>query len=151
MQQYIGTKRVLGLPMTRLAYNEYHGWALPADEDGSDAGYLVEYVDGGKPNHPAHAGYISWSPKEQFDNAYRNIHALTFSEALEALKLGQRLTRLGWNGAGMWVEYLPARGVDLAHLRLSYPVNSRAYPDGARVSWVPSQTDMLAEDWTLRV
>ncbi|HAB02621.1 MAG TPA: hypothetical protein DCE25_06715 [Pseudomonas sp.] len=72
-QRYIGTKIILALAMTRLAYNEYRGWDLPADENGADEGYLVEYQDGGKPNHPGHAGYISWSPKEQFDAAYLPI------------------------------------------------------------------------------
>lgn len=72
-QRYIGTKIILALAMTRLAYNEYRGWDLPADENGADEGYLVEYQDGGKPNHSGHAGYISWSPKEQFDAAYLPI------------------------------------------------------------------------------
>ncbi|WP_236192326.1 crAss001_48 related protein [Pseudomonas urethralis] len=69
-KHYIGTKIVMALAMTRLAYNEYRGWDLPADENGADEGYLVEYTDGGAPNHPGHAGYISWSPKAQFDAGY---------------------------------------------------------------------------------
>ncbi|QDR69231.1 hypothetical protein [Pseudomonas sp. BJP69] len=72
-QRYIGTKLIFALAMTRLAYNDYRGWDLPTGEDGADEGYLVEYQDGGKPNHPGHAGYISWSPKEQFDAAYLPI------------------------------------------------------------------------------
>lgn len=71
MQRFIGTKIILAVAMTRAAYNEFRGWPLPADENGADEGYLVEYQDGGKPNVPTHAGYVSWSPKEQFDNAYR--------------------------------------------------------------------------------
>ena len=39
--------------------------------------------------------------------------------------------------------------VDLHYIRMSYPVNSNAYPKGARVPWLPSQTDMLAEDWVV--
>ena len=74
---YIGSKLVLAKPMTRLAYNEYRGWELPNDEDGTDEGYLVEYLDGGKPNHPDHVGYISWSPKEQFDNGYVDAGAVS--------------------------------------------------------------------------
>jgi hypothetical protein len=70
-QRFIGTKTVLAEAMTRAAYNAFRGWTLPADENGADAGYLVEYLDGGKPNVPGRAGYVSWSPKEQFDNAYR--------------------------------------------------------------------------------
>lgn len=75
---------------------------------------------------------------------------MTFGEVLDHLKAGKRVTRVGWNGAGMWLEYIPARGVDLAYLRLSYPVHSKAYPEGARVPWAPSQTDMLANDWEIR-
>ena len=70
MRTFIGTKIVKALPMTRLAYNEFRGWTLPADEDGTDEGYLVEYTDGGKPNTEKYAGYVSWSPKQQFDDAY---------------------------------------------------------------------------------
>ncbi len=70
---YEGTKRVLATPMTRGAYNDYRGWTVPADEDPADAGYLVEYQDGGKSNHPAHAGYISWSPSDVFERSYRQV------------------------------------------------------------------------------
>jgi len=69
-QHYIGTKNIKAQPMTRFEYNDYRGWALPVDENGNDEGYLVEYLDGGASNHPSHAGYISWSPKAQFDAAY---------------------------------------------------------------------------------
>ena len=70
MKQYIGTKVVNAQPMTRLAYNEFRGWQLPADENGADEGYLVEYVDGGKANTEQYAGYVSWSPKDVFERAY---------------------------------------------------------------------------------
>jgi hypothetical protein len=81
-QQYTGTKTLFATPMNRADYNVYRGWGLPADEDGTDEGYLVEYTDGGEANHPDHAGYISWSPKEQFDNAYD-----LSGNALERLKI----------------------------------------------------------------
>lgn len=68
---FIGTKIVKAEPMTRQAYNDYRGWTVPADEDPADDGYLVEYTDGGKPNVQDRAGYVSWTPKEQFDKAYR--------------------------------------------------------------------------------
>jgi hypothetical protein len=71
MQRFIGTKTILARPLTRGEYNTYRGWNPPAGEDQSVQGYLVEYTDGGAPNDPRHTGYISWSPKEQFDNAYR--------------------------------------------------------------------------------
>jgi len=70
MRKYTGTKTLLATLMTLGAYNEYRGWALPDDENGKVEGYLVEYVDGGEPNHPDHKGYISWSPKEVFEKSY---------------------------------------------------------------------------------
>lgn len=73
MNSYIGTKIIQAAPMNRAAYNAYRGWELPSNENGDDEGYLVEYLDGGKPNHPEHAGYISWSPKAQFEIAYIDI------------------------------------------------------------------------------
>jgi hypothetical protein len=73
MKEYIGVKSILARQMNRADYNIYRGWELPSDEDGSDNGYLVEYNDTKHPNHPLHKGYISWSPKEVFDESYGEI------------------------------------------------------------------------------
>ena len=70
MIHYIGTKEVYAKPMTRQAYNDLRGWTVPSDENPNDEGYLVEYVDGGNPNHPDFKGYISWSPKDVFESSY---------------------------------------------------------------------------------
>ncbi len=70
MQHYVGTKTLKATPMTRAAYTKFRGWELPADENGDDDGYLVEYTDGGNPNVATHAGYVSWTPKAQFEAAY---------------------------------------------------------------------------------
>lgn len=160
MNRYIGTKIISAKPMNRLEYNEYRGWPLPADENGADEGYLVEYKDGGKPNHSGHDGYISWSPKEQFEGAYRETTGLAFGLAVEAMKKGHKVARAGWNGKGMFVYFVPAA---------SYPVQTGAatshFGDGAMVpynaymalknvdetvsTWVPSVNDCLAEDWSI--
>ena len=70
---YEGTKRVHAKPMNRGDYNSYRGWEVPADENPSDEGYLVEYVDGGRGNDSRHAGYISWSPKDVFERSYKEV------------------------------------------------------------------------------
>jgi len=150
MKRYIGTKIVTSTPMTRAEYNHYRNWELPANEDGADDGYLVEYQDGGKPNDDRHAGYISWSPKAQHEAAYRPCDAMTFGLAIEALKKGMKVARAGWNGKGMWLQYWkPMHPVDLPYIVMMYPVNSTPYPTGARVPWLASQTDVLAEDWEI--
>lgn len=159
MQQYIGTKIISSTPMNRAAYNEYRGWALPANEDGTDEGYLVEYQDGGKPNDARHTGYISWSPKAQHDAAYRPCDAMTFGLAVEALKKGLNVARAGWNGKGMWL-FLIQGSNDIAKLHgygfgeyLGEPTFRDAIfmrtTDNQLVPWTASQTDVLAEDWTL--
>lgn len=71
MFRCIGTKIVNAAPLTRGEYDALRGWETPADKNPEDAGYLVEYVDGGKPNHPEFVGYISWSPADVFANAVR--------------------------------------------------------------------------------
>lgn len=84
MKTFIGTKAVKSTAMTRKAYNDYRGWELPANENGDDAGYLVEYLDGGKPNHEAHEGYISWSPKDVFEQSYSEIKTRVTPADIEA-------------------------------------------------------------------
>ena len=159
MQHHIGTKVITSTPMTRAEYNEYRGWQLPANEDGMDAGYLVEYQDGGKPNDARHTGYISWSPKAQHDAAYLPCDAMTFGLAIEALKKGLRVARAGWNGKGMWL-FLIQGSNDIAKLHgygfgeyMGEPAFRDAIfmrtVDNQLVPWTASQTDVLAEDWTL--
>lgn len=63
MKQYIGTKIVKAEPMTRGDYNNYRGWQIPADEDPTDEGYLMEYEN----------GYVQWLPKEMFETDYKNV------------------------------------------------------------------------------
>jgi hypothetical protein len=73
MSRYIGTKVVNAIPMTRQAYNDLRGWTLPAGENGNDAGFLVEYADEQRPNVEGFQGYVSWSPADVFERAYRAI------------------------------------------------------------------------------
>lgn len=158
--QFIGTKIVIAEAMSRAAYNAFRGWQLPADENGADEGYLVEYQDGGKPNVPGRAGYVSWSPKEQFDNAYRPCDAMTFGLALEALKRGQRVARAGWNGKGMFVFLVPGSTFNVNRPPLlgiypeGTPITYRPHidikgVDGSISTWVPSIGDVMAEDWQI--
>lgn len=162
---YIGTKTISALPMSRAEYNTYRGWDLPADENGADEGYLVEYLDGGKPNHPNHEGYISWSPKEQFEKAYRVYNNMTFGLAIEALKQGAKVARAGWNGKGMWLVLVPGNPMVITQEGTPYHqagvLATEILPhidmwtvnaEGRRAmlpGWLASQTDMLAEDWMI--
>lgn len=153
---YFGTKQIIATAMTRLAYNQYRDWDLPNAEDGTDAGYLVEYVDGGAPNHPDHEGYISWSPADVFERAYQSSDAMSFGHAIEAMKLGHKVARSGWNGKGMWVEIqTPTEQSKMTrpYLYMCIPngttkqFGDQANAERDMVPWLASQTDMLADDW----
>lgn len=67
----------------------------------------------------------------------------TFSQALEDLKAGNKITRSGWNGKGMWLELQ----VPDPHSKMTRPYIYMSTVDAALVPWVASQTDILAEDW----
>lgn len=166
MNLYIGTKLIQARPMTRQEYNDYRGWALPEDEDGTDKGMLVEYVDGGQANHPAHDGYISWSPLDVFQRAYRAVaDGMAFGEALDVLKHGGKVARKGWNGKGMWLILVP--GTPSANIKPDTPYGRAgievtdilphidmwtkdSYGRCAMLcGWLASQTDMLSNDWVV--
>lgn len=87
---------------------------------------------------------------------------MDFGEAIRALKAGDKVAREGWNGKGMFLYYVPAA---------AYPAQRNEkgtmlgmFPDdmvpyGAYIAmktaqnnvvpWLASQTDVLADDWTL--
>lgn len=94
MPLFIGTKTVHATPMTRQAYNDYRAWTLPSDENGDDAGFLVEYVDGGKSNDSRHVGYISWSPADVFERSYKAIGTFQDRVRAERADLAEKLDKL---------------------------------------------------------
>jgi hypothetical protein len=89
---------------------------------------------------------------------------MKFCQALDNLKNLTRVTRTGWNGAGMWIamspgvennpsgkfwsqairEFAKDSQVDAISVR-PYIVMYTA--QGDIVPWTASQTDILAEDW----
>ena len=76
---------------------------------------------------------------------------MNFGQALESLKQGNKVARSGWNGVGLWLELQQPDSfskMTLPYIFINYPENAKTTP-GARVPWLASQTDMLADDWTL--
>ena len=91
---------------------------------------------------------------------------MNFGQAIEALKHGSKVSRAGWNGRGMWLVLV--LGTPAAQLRANTPYANAlgmgsceilphidmwtVNAEGRRAmlpGWVASQTDMLAEDWTV--
>jgi Protein of unknown function (DUF2829) len=75
----------------------------------------------------------------------RTDDSFTFGEAIEALKAGERVTRLGWNGKDMWL----ALQVPDEHSKMTLPYIYMKTVQGDLVPWLASQTDVLSEDWQL--
>lgn len=94
MPLYQGTKQLRARPMNKGEYCAYRSWTIPADEDPSEQGYLVEYQDGGKANDERHEGYISWSPSDVFERAYHPCGSFIQRMELEREELEQRLSKL---------------------------------------------------------
>lgn len=83
---------------------------------------------------------------------------MSFSDALQHIKYGERMQRAGWNGKGMFVFLVAGSTfqVNRAPLLGIYPegtkINYRGHidlkaADGSVGPWSPSNTDLLAEDW----
>jgi hypothetical protein len=83
---------------------------------------------------------------------------MDFSEALQALKDGQKVARNGWNGKGMFLYLVQGSrfAVNRQPLLGIYPegtmIDYRSHidmktADNQCVPWVASQTDLLADDW----
>lgn len=78
----------------------------------------------------------------------------SFGEALEELKKGRLVARTGWNGKGMWLALQRPDAhskMSLPYIYIEYPAGSTAYPEGSRVPWLASQTDMLSNDWDILI
>ena len=162
---YMGTKSVLATPMSRAEYYDYRGWEILENEDPDEQVYLVEYTDGGKANDERHSGYITMSPKEVFDNAYRQNGSLTFGDALAALKKGQKVARSGWNGKDQYVVAQQGQEIESTYvwnphnkahaeklggwIKVAPYCTLKTAQDTLAMGWVPSTGDLFAEDWVV--
>ena len=91
---------------------------------------------------------------------------MDFGYALKELKAGRAVQRAGWNGKGMWLSYSPGSAA-LPAEKFWSPVN-RLYAEAnggtadvlpcitmktatgeILMGWLASQTDMLADDWSV--
>lgn len=70
---------------------------------------------------------------------------LNFGEALDALKDGKKVARKGWNGPNQWLAM--QRPDENSKMTLPYIYISTV--TGDLVPWLASQTDLLADDWTI--
>lgn len=127
MKQYILTRVVM---------------AEPHRMNGVVEGYTVQF-----PGQGVH--FKSLDELSQGKAYLLSGEVMDFGQALDALKCGKKVARSGWNGKGLWLELQRPdehSKMTLPYIFMSYP-NDAANTPGARVPWVASQTDVLAEDW----
>ena len=143
---YIGTKVVKAKPMDMTEAQKVLGRELNPVTNEED-GYLVEYEN----------GYISWSPKSVFLEAYHELSVMNFGNALSVLKSGYPVRRANWSG-NKFLYFVPSASysamTDIAKsiadedgkvLYKSY-IAIRC-KDGCVGFYTPTQCDVLAEDW----
>ncbi len=78
---------------------------------------------------------------------------MSFGNATEKMKLGDKVARKGWNGKGMflflicgnaWEFTTDVSGVDGIE---TLPFICMKTADNKLVPWLASQTDVIADDW----
>ena len=145
---YIGTEIVKAMPMTMAKAQKMLGRAIKS-AIGEEDGYLVEYKD----------GYMSWSPKSVFEEAYHEADSVNFSRAVALLKADIAVKRKSWSG-GKFLYYVPSASypamTDIAKSIADKDGNVlyKEYiaircKDGDVGFYTPTQCDVLAEDWEL--
>lgn len=159
MKKYLSVKIITATPMTHgeFAKEKYGEGQIETEfskENVNSEGYKVVYED----------GYTSWSPKEVFEKAYREVGGLSFGLAIEAMKKGFRVARTGWNGKGMFIWLLPAALVkkewvkdemllsvfgEKEELTCLGSIRMKTATGEVLTGWLASQTDILAEDWQI--
>ena len=94
MKQYQIRNTVTAQTMTRGDYNNLRGWALPADEDPNEAGFLVINPSVSERNLEGYDGYVSWLPQEAFAELYRETDTWKQRLEIEAEELNEKITKL---------------------------------------------------------
>lgn len=123
MEYFIGTKII-------------HA-ALAQPVQGREPGYDVIYPD---------TGYRSWSPKDTFEKHYRRTGEMTFGQAMEAARMGEKVRRAGWSDTTyVFAETYPDDRVP----SMAFMQRVLWEPRAAVYEYAPSQHDMITDDWQI--
>lgn len=72
-----------------------------------------------------------------------------FDHALNCLKDGQRVTRVWWNGKGMFLILIPAWNASFKWYDMQDCIWMKTSDNNMQPGWVASQTDLLSSDWII--
>lgn len=96
-----------------------------------DPGYAVKYED----------GFISWSPKEVFEKAYRPTSGMPFGLAIEAMREGLSVRLPHWSGDVAITIQVPDEN---SKMTAPYFYVTSRY---GKVPWIPTMIEMFSDDW----
>jgi len=134
MRRYIGTKIIEAVPAIRKGGKVYEkDWSIPRSMEPEEDGYKVRYPD----------GYESWSPKDVFEEAYREASGVSFGLALEAMKKGKGARLPKWSEDVIIRAQFPDE-----HSKMTAPylyVESRF----GRVPWKETMIELFSDDWEI--
>ncbi|WP_305043863.1 DUF2829 domain-containing protein [Geoalkalibacter sp.] len=85
---------------------------------------------------------------------------MNFGQAIEAMKAGNKVAREGWNGKNMFIFLREGRVIENASGPMVDGSGSTTFESCPHfcmrdaqgkcvVGWLASQTDMLADDWSI--
>lgn len=92
---------------------------------------------------------------------------MSFGGAIEALKAGKRVARIGWNGKNMWLAlscgetcevpaasfWSPCGGMHVIFnggtAKVLPCITMKTATNEILMGWLASQSDMLSEDWVI--
>lgn len=136
-----------GLPLPQVREVKDYDDHSPAPAAITEDGYLYTTAD---------VNYPQFMSKADFEAMCRSTDAMTFGDALEAMKQGQRVAREGWNGKNMYVflafepDFVTDADIsafDQLDVEVSDMLVLKTARDTFQPGWLATQSDMLAEDW----
>lgn len=78
---------------------------------------------------------------------------MDFGQAIVELKAGNRISRVGWNGKGMWLALIHPGNAMFAkygeRVPMSPCIGMKTVKGDMQPGWLASQADILAEDWVI--
>lgn len=147
----LGAEFQLELPDGSLkSVKVYASW-LTRNPKVETGGYFVQYKD----------GYTAYSPAEPFEAGYALCPSsppvtaagysqkMDFGEAIEALKAGHKVARIGWNGKGMYITLIHPGNAMHHGYSMQRCIGMKTADYVMQPGWLASQADMLAEDWII--
>ncbi len=126
METYIGTKIIQAEPQK-----------CPKDDQMNkkgDPGYKVVYE----------GDYVSWSPKEVFEKAYRSVTGVSFGDALKAMLNNRAVVLPYWSDDVHLFIQKPDKNSKMTHPYIY--VTSRF----GKVPWVATQVELLSTEWMIK-